>query len=192
MTDTWNSNIYRICLCCYCSFTRIWSTILRICGSKPMSSIRSASSRTRYVQRRRLVFPASRKSIKRPGVAMQTSTPRETNRKVIYITVKTAFALIQTVGTPHLSPGLGFAVPWEPPHTHKWFWCVMTFHSRVPPAGPAAPVLLWGPEPNTTKNTNNPLLIVLNTNINLNIKAVYLVSLHVQWVHLLAPGRADG
>lgn len=55
--------------------TLIWSTILRIWGSKPMSNIRSASSSTRQVQRRRLVFPASRKSIRRPGVAMQISTP---------------------------------------------------------------------------------------------------------------------
>lgn len=57
------------------SHTLIWSTILRIWGSKPMSNILSASSSTRYVHRRRLVFPASRKSIKRPGVAMQISTP---------------------------------------------------------------------------------------------------------------------
>lgn len=55
--------------------TLIWSTIFRICGSKPMSSILSASSSTRYVHLRRLVFPASRKSMSLPGVAMQISTP---------------------------------------------------------------------------------------------------------------------
>ena len=36
---------------------RICDTILRICGSKPMSSMRSASSSTRYVTRRRFVPP---------------------------------------------------------------------------------------------------------------------------------------
>lgn len=63
------------------SRTLIWSTILRIWGSNPMSNILSASSSTRYVHRRRLVFPASRKSIKRPGVAMQISTPSQQNEE---------------------------------------------------------------------------------------------------------------
>mmetsp|Transcript_44291 Transcript_44291/g.73469 ORF Transcript_44291/g.73469 Transcript_44291/m.73469 type:complete len:216 (-) Transcript_44291:442-1089(-) len=51
------------------------STMRRICGSKPMSSMRSASSRTRYVTRRRFVVPPSRWSISRPGVATTISTP---------------------------------------------------------------------------------------------------------------------
>ena len=51
--------------------TLICSRMVLICGSKPMSSIRSASSITRYVVRRRFVRPDSRKSIRRPGVAMQ-------------------------------------------------------------------------------------------------------------------------
>ena len=55
---------------------RIWLTILRSWGSKPMSSMRSASSSTRYVTRRRFVTPDSRKSMRRPGVAMTISTPR--------------------------------------------------------------------------------------------------------------------
>jgi len=55
--------------------TRTCSTIFLICGSKPMSSMRSASSSTRYVHRRRFVLPASRKSRSRPGVAMQISAP---------------------------------------------------------------------------------------------------------------------
>lgn len=63
------------------SRTLIWSTILRIWGSNPMSNILSASSSTRYVHRRRLVFPASRKSIKRPGVAMQISTPSKKTKE---------------------------------------------------------------------------------------------------------------
>lgn len=80
--------------------------ILRICGSKPMSSMRSAvsnienivnisfhiyshlhahvpglpSSSTKYVHRAKLVIPRSRKSIKRPGVAITTSTPRSKSR----------------------------------------------------------------------------------------------------------------
>jgi len=58
-----------------CIHTLTCSTIFLICGSKPMSSMRSASSSTRYVQRRRLVFPASRKSSSRPGVAIQISAP---------------------------------------------------------------------------------------------------------------------
>ena len=53
--------------------------IFLICGSKPMSSMRSASSSTRYVHRRRLVLPASRKSISLPGVAIQISAPRSSS-----------------------------------------------------------------------------------------------------------------
>ena len=55
--------------------TLICSRMVLICGSKPMSSIRSASSITRYVVRRRFVRPDSRKSIRRPGVAMQIWQP---------------------------------------------------------------------------------------------------------------------
>mmetsp|Transcript_34372 Transcript_34372/g.113766 ORF Transcript_34372/g.113766 Transcript_34372/m.113766 type:complete len:214 (-) Transcript_34372:839-1480(-) len=56
------------------------STMLRICGSKPMSSIRSASSRTRKrtwlsVTRRRWIMSSSR-----PGVATSTSQPRSSSR----------------------------------------------------------------------------------------------------------------
>lgn len=59
--------------------TRTCSTIFLICGSKPMSSIRSASSRTRYVVRCRLVLRASSRSINLPGVAMQISAPQHSN-----------------------------------------------------------------------------------------------------------------
>lgn len=41
-----------------------------------MSNIRSASSKTRYVHRHILVRSLSRKSNKRPGVAITNSTPR--------------------------------------------------------------------------------------------------------------------
>mmetsp|Transcript_26506 Transcript_26506/g.61280 ORF Transcript_26506/g.61280 Transcript_26506/m.61280 type:complete len:211 (-) Transcript_26506:545-1177(-) len=58
---------------CRCRGT--FARILRICGSKPMSSMRSASSRHRYVTRFRFVSPWSRKSMSRPGVAMTISTP---------------------------------------------------------------------------------------------------------------------
>mmetsp|Transcript_92550 Transcript_92550/g.287958 ORF Transcript_92550/g.287958 Transcript_92550/m.287958 type:complete len:212 (-) Transcript_92550:714-1349(-) len=63
-----------------CRSGRTWETIFRTCGSKPMSSMRSASSNTRYVTRFRLVSPFSRKSISRPGVAMTTSTPSRRSR----------------------------------------------------------------------------------------------------------------
>eukprot|EP00964_Phaeocystis_antarctica_P082630 scaffold51854_cov53-Phaeocystis_antarctica.AAC.1 len=50
-------------------------TILRICGSKPMSSIRSASSSTRKRQRESETRPRLRKSSSRPGVATRISAP---------------------------------------------------------------------------------------------------------------------
>mmetsp|Transcript_63875 Transcript_63875/g.169711 ORF Transcript_63875/g.169711 Transcript_63875/m.169711 type:complete len:243 (+) Transcript_63875:819-1547(+) len=51
-------------------------TNCRICGSKPMSNIRSASSRTRCSQRRNCTRPRSTKSVRRPGVATAMSHPR--------------------------------------------------------------------------------------------------------------------
>ena len=54
--------------------------ILRICGSKPMSSMRSASSRTTYVDEPRLMAPDSRKSLRRPGVAMAIWGPLRSSR----------------------------------------------------------------------------------------------------------------
>lgn len=50
-------------------------TIFRICGSNPISSMRSASSRTRYETCFRLIFRISRMSFNLPGVATTTSTP---------------------------------------------------------------------------------------------------------------------
>mmetsp|Transcript_31773 Transcript_31773/g.94424 ORF Transcript_31773/g.94424 Transcript_31773/m.94424 type:complete len:208 (+) Transcript_31773:131-754(+) len=58
-----------------CRSGRICDWIFLTWGSKPMSSMRSASSNTRYVTRFRLVSPASRKSMRRPGVAITISTP---------------------------------------------------------------------------------------------------------------------
>mmetsp|Transcript_65924 Transcript_65924/g.129703 ORF Transcript_65924/g.129703 Transcript_65924/m.129703 type:complete len:246 (-) Transcript_65924:132-869(-) len=49
--------------------------ILRICGSKPMSSIRSASSKTKVLTASRATCPPSRKSFKRPGQATMRCTP---------------------------------------------------------------------------------------------------------------------
>ena len=46
-----------------------FSIILLICGSKPMSSILSASSRHKNRQSSRLIFPRSRMSTSLPGVA---------------------------------------------------------------------------------------------------------------------------
>mmetsp|Transcript_26840 Transcript_26840/g.83014 ORF Transcript_26840/g.83014 Transcript_26840/m.83014 type:complete len:381 (+) Transcript_26840:651-1793(+) len=54
---------------------RICEQMARTCGSKPMSSMRSASSRTRYVTRSRLVLRICRKSMRRPGVAMRMWQP---------------------------------------------------------------------------------------------------------------------
>ena len=58
-----------------CRSGRICDAILRSWGLDPMSSIRSASSMTRYVTRFRFVLPCSKWSIKRPGVAITISTP---------------------------------------------------------------------------------------------------------------------
>ena len=49
------------------------SVFLLACGSNPMSSIRSASSNTKYVTRFKLVTLLSKKSISRPGVAITIS-----------------------------------------------------------------------------------------------------------------------
>ncbi|OMH83980.1 hypothetical protein AX774_g2527, partial [Zancudomyces culisetae] len=62
-----------------CRSGRIFVTIFITCGSNPISNIRSASSRTKNVARRRFVtrppFAAS-KSIIRPGVHTTISAPR--------------------------------------------------------------------------------------------------------------------
>lgn len=55
-------------------------TIVFIWGSNPISSMRSASSRTRYVTRLMLVTRASSISMRRPGVAMTISTPARRSR----------------------------------------------------------------------------------------------------------------
>ena len=59
----------------------VCSTIVLICGSKPMSSILSASSSTKNVQRRKFVLPASNISINLPGVAIHISTPETRNSR---------------------------------------------------------------------------------------------------------------
>ncbi len=62
-----------------CLSGRMFCTILMICGSNPMSNMRSASSSTRYVTRRRLVIlplEVTSRSIMRPGVHTTTSVPR--------------------------------------------------------------------------------------------------------------------
>mmetsp|Transcript_105581 Transcript_105581/g.315368 ORF Transcript_105581/g.315368 Transcript_105581/m.315368 type:complete len:211 (+) Transcript_105581:372-1004(+) len=51
-----------------CLRVGMWPMTFRICGSKPMSSIRSASSRTRKRTSPRLIIRPSRKSFRRPGV----------------------------------------------------------------------------------------------------------------------------
>mmetsp|Transcript_36843 Transcript_36843/g.119844 ORF Transcript_36843/g.119844 Transcript_36843/m.119844 type:complete len:240 (-) Transcript_36843:394-1113(-) len=49
------------------------------CGSKPMSSIRSASSITTYLTSLSRTWPDSRKSLRRPGVQMISSAPRRSS-----------------------------------------------------------------------------------------------------------------
>lgn len=58
----------------------ICSTILRICGSKPISSILSASSRAKYLTICSETLALSRRSTKRPGVATRISTPLSSSR----------------------------------------------------------------------------------------------------------------
>mmetsp|Transcript_17845 Transcript_17845/g.46606 ORF Transcript_17845/g.46606 Transcript_17845/m.46606 type:complete len:204 (-) Transcript_17845:642-1253(-) len=52
-----------------------WSQIRRICGSNPISSIRSASSSTRKRTFASEMMSRPRKSVSRPGVATKMSTP---------------------------------------------------------------------------------------------------------------------
>jgi len=56
------------------------STILRICGSKPMSSMRSASSSARYPTRCSDTRARSMRSESLPGVATSRSQPRSMSR----------------------------------------------------------------------------------------------------------------
>jgi hypothetical protein len=56
-------------------FGGIRETILSISGINPISSIRSASSITRMRMSFNKTDPRSNRSIKRPGVAIKTSTP---------------------------------------------------------------------------------------------------------------------
>ena len=56
------------------------STIWRICGSKPMSSMRSASSSARYATFESEILARSTRSMSLPGVAMRMSHPRSISR----------------------------------------------------------------------------------------------------------------
>mmetsp|Transcript_13385 Transcript_13385/g.37973 ORF Transcript_13385/g.37973 Transcript_13385/m.37973 type:complete len:227 (-) Transcript_13385:1596-2276(-) len=58
-----------------CRSGRICPMMDRTCGSKPMSNIRSASSKTRYVVRTQVQAFILRRSIIRPGVHTATSEP---------------------------------------------------------------------------------------------------------------------
>ena len=68
---------------------RVWrfaGSIFTICLSawmKPRSIIWSASSRTRISTSRRVSAPCSIRSIRRPGVATSTSTPRATSARFL-------------------------------------------------------------------------------------------------------------
>mmetsp|Transcript_62292 Transcript_62292/g.197274 ORF Transcript_62292/g.197274 Transcript_62292/m.197274 type:complete len:234 (-) Transcript_62292:400-1101(-) len=58
-----------------CRSGRIWPTIDRTCGSKPMSNMRSHSSSTRKVVRLMVMVLFFIQSMSRPGVHTTTSTP---------------------------------------------------------------------------------------------------------------------
>mmetsp|Transcript_679 Transcript_679/g.2289 ORF Transcript_679/g.2289 Transcript_679/m.2289 type:complete len:280 (+) Transcript_679:311-1150(+) len=66
-----------------CRLGGICRTIFWIWGSNPISSMRSASSITRYDTWRRLIWPPSRKSLRRPGVAMTIWQPLRMSRSCI-------------------------------------------------------------------------------------------------------------
>lgn len=57
------------------------NAVLHTCGSNPMSNMRSASSKTRYVTRRRLVTLLTKRSMRRPGVAATTCRNSQTQRQ---------------------------------------------------------------------------------------------------------------
>lgn len=62
--------------------TRRTSTMRRIWGSKPMSSMRSASSSTRNWMQHREMRPRWMRSTSRPGVATRRSHPRSSSRNL--------------------------------------------------------------------------------------------------------------
>mmetsp|Transcript_61783 Transcript_61783/g.110009 ORF Transcript_61783/g.110009 Transcript_61783/m.110009 type:complete len:220 (+) Transcript_61783:1338-1997(+) len=76
----WTSSFHVAVNMRVCLSSRSCRTISLTQGPKPMSSILSASSRTRYVTRRRLVVRVPRKSWSRPGEAITTSTPELSSR----------------------------------------------------------------------------------------------------------------
>mmetsp|Transcript_24187 Transcript_24187/g.37313 ORF Transcript_24187/g.37313 Transcript_24187/m.37313 type:complete len:234 (-) Transcript_24187:765-1466(-) len=63
------NNMVCLCGCVACLRTA------RICGSNPMSSMRSASSSTTFIMPSREALRISIRSLRRPGVAMIMSTP---------------------------------------------------------------------------------------------------------------------
>ena len=58
-----------------CRFSGSLEQMNSMSGMKPMSSMRSASSTTRSSQPLSRILPRSNRSIRRPGVAIRTSTP---------------------------------------------------------------------------------------------------------------------
>mmetsp|Transcript_7508 Transcript_7508/g.18118 ORF Transcript_7508/g.18118 Transcript_7508/m.18118 type:complete len:244 (-) Transcript_7508:1037-1768(-) len=64
-----------------CRSGRICPRMHRICNSNPMSSMRSASSRTRNVTRLQFVALDLSISIRRPGVPTMISAPRKRSRR---------------------------------------------------------------------------------------------------------------
>mmetsp|Transcript_110010 Transcript_110010/g.350894 ORF Transcript_110010/g.350894 Transcript_110010/m.350894 type:complete len:212 (+) Transcript_110010:667-1302(+) len=67
-----------------CRSGRTCEVIFRTCGSKPMSSMRSASSSTSFATEPRRSWSASRKSLMRPGVPMTPCTPARMSRSWSY------------------------------------------------------------------------------------------------------------
>mmetsp|Transcript_13471 Transcript_13471/g.32987 ORF Transcript_13471/g.32987 Transcript_13471/m.32987 type:complete len:266 (-) Transcript_13471:842-1639(-) len=72
-----------------------------ICGSKPMSSMRSASSSTRYVTSDSTHTPSFIRSSSRPGVPTTISTPRRSASTCSFLGTP---PYTHTERTPHLAP----------------------------------------------------------------------------------------
>mmetsp|Transcript_3782 Transcript_3782/g.8296 ORF Transcript_3782/g.8296 Transcript_3782/m.8296 type:complete len:249 (-) Transcript_3782:402-1148(-) len=85
----------------------IASRIACTCGSKPMSIMRSASSSTRYVARRRLVALVLSMSISRPGVPTAISAPRRRSSRCSFLE---APPYTPATATPHALENLRASV----------------------------------------------------------------------------------
>mmetsp|Transcript_57034 Transcript_57034/g.180540 ORF Transcript_57034/g.180540 Transcript_57034/m.180540 type:complete len:246 (-) Transcript_57034:158-895(-) len=84
-----------------CRSLRMLLAMARMLGSKPRSSMRSASSSTKYVTRLSLMLPSSMRSWRRPGVATTKPTPARMASFCAYLGTP---PYTHTLFTPHLAP----------------------------------------------------------------------------------------